>query len=162
MDIFTKNTLFSISPRYFILFSFWLTLEWPTDGWEHSPQLAQFWKTNVFLKGQCGVEQLSIYTLAEATILETKVNRGLPTLKLEGITSYRNGCQTICPHREEVQHHHCQPQLPRPRQKMTKFPLRANGGPRSQIPRSAPHQHQWKFAGHISTKSSSNISPKPS
>ena len=55
--------------------------------------------------------------LTEATILETKVNRGLPTLKLEGITSYRNGCQTICPHREEAQHHHCQPQLPSPRQK---------------------------------------------
>jgi hypothetical protein len=64
-----------------------------------------------------------MYTLAEATILETKVNRGLPTLKLEGITSYRNGCQTICPHREEAQHHHCQPQLPRPMQKMTSGPM---------------------------------------
>ena len=52
-----------------------------------------------------GVQQLSMCT--------QNVNRGLPTLKLEEITSYRNCCQTIFPHREEAQYHHCQLQLPK-------------------------------------------------
>ena len=56
-----------------------------------------------------GIKQLSMCT--------QNVNRGLPTLKLEGSTSYRNCCQTIFPHREEAQYHHCQLQLPSPRQK---------------------------------------------
>jgi hypothetical protein len=53
-----------------------------------------------------GIKQLSLCT--------QNVNRGLPTLKIDGSTSYRNCCQTIFPNREEAQSHHCQLQLPSP------------------------------------------------